>query len=838
MAKRTYMSARNPRSAPLKTDLRDRRGGQGDDTKWLPKAARTALESMALDGLFRSVASLAARGLGRLAPVFVGPGKGMRPASADVADGVYVPRAAAERVGDLADLARFDAMLAGRDFASLPRAERVAIAKETGWQQLPTGETVRQLPKFEFAKGAWRGAERFATPARRRLSKLAGESVSELPDLELGEALAGPGAERFFGYYPEARRWLFRTDDLPPGTLGFVGTGSRMTRLSGEALAEGPETVANALHHEIQHVIQDASGLPVGSSSAEAYGELNRAVFDAVSSGRAAEPAVRRAARALVAADRSGNSAYYAYRQNAGEAGAYAAGNAAVEGPAPLLTDNMLRESIDPMNVYDLAAVREDAKGGEGSAPDPRGRFSVPSSPRPGGEAPSDRFSMSRNFLATDRVPETIFGIPVVSRKEDYTEADLRFFGEHPEAGGYYDLGEGSPEDGSAEGAPVQDDEPVPSAVPGPRFDEMQRQLMQRRAAEAKAKMVLQQKRAKAPQDIMNAFSKLHLATTEESRDAAFDQLGASYDLLAQEPMFAKNPEGGYVREDEVKLLYDLFHPRRSGIPSVDDYLELYYGDRAQHIALDAIARRVRATGRKGTGDIVSTPGSFAADDASRRIYATPAKGSNPLKDVVTTGVRDRSRIDQRIKDWRKRHGDRPVHFSSGLTFLPLTQLDSAFHEILGHAFNPIGSARGQPADPSTDLIPGSSTTWSGRDMYFVANDAELSAELGNLRKIMYRHMKGPEGNPVDIADPTSFESVYREFTADPSKFRSLPPTTRKMLRGLQLLRDYDGGSDGDQTKAAIMKRRDDVNRILANPDMIGQVVMSGQKTAARKEMA
>lgn len=45
------------------------------------------------------------------------------------------------------------------------------------------------------------------------------------------------------------------------------------------------------------------------------------------------------------------------------------------------------------------------------------------------------------NFLATDKVPDTIFGIPVVSRKEDYTEADLAFFKEHPEAGGYYDMG-------------------------------------------------------------------------------------------------------------------------------------------------------------------------------------------------------------------------------------------------------------------------------------------------------------------------------------------------------------------------------------------------------------
>ena len=48
------------------------------------------------------------------------------------------------------------------------------------------------------------------------------------------------------------------------------------------------------------------------------------------------------------------------------------------------------------------------------------------------------------NFLATDKVPDTIFGIPIVSRREDYTEADIAFFKEHPEAGGYYDMGEDS----------------------------------------------------------------------------------------------------------------------------------------------------------------------------------------------------------------------------------------------------------------------------------------------------------------------------------------------------------------------------------------------------------
>ena len=72
-------------------------------------------------------------------------------------------------------------------------------------------------------------------------------------------------------------------------------------------------------------------------------------------------------------------------------------------------------------------ADRQDAKGGE------------------------DRFAMSRNFLAKDEVPESIFGISVVQDEDAWTEADLEFFRKHPEAGGYYDMGEETPEDGEKE---------------------------------------------------------------------------------------------------------------------------------------------------------------------------------------------------------------------------------------------------------------------------------------------------------------------------------------------------------------------------------------------------
>ena len=74
---------------------------------------------------------------------------------------------------------------------------------------------------------------------------------------------------------------------------------------------------------------------------------------------------------------------------------------------------------------------------------------------RKGGEALS-------NFLATDDVPETLFGIPVVS--SGYTQEDLEFFKRNPKAAGFYDLGDNGEEPPPEEPPP---EEPPPGG-PGP----------------------------------------------------------------------------------------------------------------------------------------------------------------------------------------------------------------------------------------------------------------------------------------------------------------------------------------------------------------------------------
>lgn len=82
------------------------------------------------------------------------------------------------------------------------------------------------------------------------------------------------------------------------------------------------------------------------------------------------------------------------------------------------------------------------------------------------------RFEGAKGLLATDDVPDSLFGIPVVHSRGGWTESDISFFRRHPEAAGFYDLGDGeSVDDGSAEGAPRQADEPKDRGKYGLRPD-------------------------------------------------------------------------------------------------------------------------------------------------------------------------------------------------------------------------------------------------------------------------------------------------------------------------------------------------------------------------------
>jgi len=56
------------------------------------------------------------------------------------------------------------------------------------------------------------------------------------------------------------------------------------------------------------------------------------------------------------------------------------------------------------------------------------------------------RIDSARGLFSGDSVPNTVFGIPVAQGEDAWTEEDMAFFREHPEAAGYYDLEDGGSE--------------------------------------------------------------------------------------------------------------------------------------------------------------------------------------------------------------------------------------------------------------------------------------------------------------------------------------------------------------------------------------------------------
>jgi hypothetical protein len=81
------------------------------------------------------------------------------------------------------------------------------------------------------------------------------------------------------------------------------------------------------------------------------------------------------------------------------------------------------------------------------------GAYSASVAVQQAGKGGDSRHRNFRNFLASDKVPESIFGYPVVQRTEDYTPEDVEFFKANPKAAGFYDLEDGSMVD---EAAPQQ----------------------------------------------------------------------------------------------------------------------------------------------------------------------------------------------------------------------------------------------------------------------------------------------------------------------------------------------------------------------------------------------
>lgn len=98
-------------------------------------------------------------------------------------------------------------------------------------------------------------------------------------------------------------------------------------------------------------------------------------------------------------------------------------------------------DTFDINRKYDTVpqALTNVARAVLGKQEDPdagKVRTEIPLDKIPGVQSASKGGDVLGNFLATDNVPETLFGFPIVAK--DYTPEDLAFFKAYPEAGGFY----------------------------------------------------------------------------------------------------------------------------------------------------------------------------------------------------------------------------------------------------------------------------------------------------------------------------------------------------------------------------------------------------------------
>lgn len=394
------------------------------------------------------------------------------------------------------------------------------------------------------------------------------------------------------------------------------------------------------------------------------------------------------------------------------------------------------------------------------------------------------------NFLATDKVPDTIFGIPIVSRREDYTEADIAFFKEHPEAGGYYDMGEGTPEDGSDEGAPVQNDVPksqLPSAtfITGGRdeFDtvEMVQQALKNNYS---AEQFLRMYYGDATDRIVGRAKELRgmpaqdMSHLSDLRDyQAVDRRSADPEARSLPRFASGGPRGEIVFPD-----LPIIAVGPGAVQTNEITKEVMTNiERAAHTELPPLA----------TYDAVFDP------DRAIRKYSRDA-----------TVLATQKQLYKNMEKWLKEEGKRG--FEEG-RYVYLGSKEDGPHEV-SHLLNPNEDLRYAVQSGPT---------------YYLQNDAELAAAISAARREIFKR----SGGKIDIADPRHMRAVLNEVkpgaTDEETKAKRAPYEGRWLSTEARKFL-YNYWTFKGSSRAA------DVNRKVVDPEFTGKLVSTKRPRKGR----
>lgn len=386
------------------------------------------------------------------------------------------------------------------------------------------------------------------------------------------------------------------------------------------------------------------------------------------------------------------------------------------------------------------------------------------------------------NFLATDKVPDTIFGIPVVSRREDYTEEDIAFFNEHPEAGGYYDMGEGTPEDGTVEGAPVQNDVPksqLPSAtfITGGRdeFDtvEMVQQALRNNYS---AEQFLRMYYGDATDRIVGRAKELRgmtaqdMSTVFDLRDYQAVDRGSADPEARSLPRYASGgPRGSIVLPD-----LPIIAVGPGAVQTNEITKEVMTNiERAAHAELPPLAAYENV---------------FGQNMAAFRKHSRDA-----------TVLATQKQLYRGMEKWLKEDGKRG--FEEG-RYVYLGSKEDGPHEV-SHLLNPNEDLRYAVQHGPT---------------YYLQNDAELAAAISAARREIFKR----SGGKIDIADPRHMRAVLNEVkpgaTDEETKAKRAPYEGRWLSTEARKFL-YNYWTFKGSSRAA------DVNRKVVDPEFTGKLV-------------
>lgn len=265
------------------------------------------------------------------------------------------------------------------------------------------------------------------------------------------------------------------------------------------------------------------------------------------------------------------------------------------------------------------------------------------------------------------------------------------------------------------------------------------------------------------------------LASSDDRVAALVELLGKYEQDGAGQFLLERGDDGRLKHGAELRVIADVL----SGKGDEDSVGSYFYGDDWSKVKAEAesFRREMNAGLHVGTGVWNTSPGMFTASDGAVKEAMRYDLGPHRLTPANTLTHKPPSRAEDPTRS----------HFvpAAGSTFTQRDRLAEIIHEVTGHGFNNVRLiGDGQPEDPLKQD--------NTRNMYYVANDAELMAELGNLRKFVYRSSR-LSGKTVDIARGDNLTLVLDSLKKNKDAYGPLPYTTEQFVEQMNKLRTYDG---------------------------------------------